>query len=147
MKDMEIRPSLSGPTSTKSVAVLTLAAAALFAASSVPSASSRPSHPTFSPQSISTLTQESANSEDEDEVPADEVDKYVAVYLATQNDRSLTIEQAAARQGMTIEAFRQLENRVQRDDVAMEHVRDALKKAAAGASSPTPSGNSDKKSN
>jgi hypothetical protein len=81
---------------------------------------------------ISTLTQESANSEDDHEVAPEQVEKYIAVYRAMQHDRSLTVERAAAEQGMTLEAFRQLENRVQRDDTAMEHVRDALKESAAG---------------
>ncbi|HLW69202.1 MAG TPA: hypothetical protein VKS22_01130 [Candidatus Binataceae bacterium] len=89
--------------------------------------------------SISTLTQASANSEEEAEVPPEQVEKYIAVYRAMQHDRTLPIEQAASQQGMTLEAFRQLENRVQRDDGAMEHVRDALKESAEGpAPSATP---------
>jgi hypothetical protein len=93
---------------------------------------------------ISTLTQESANSEDDDEAPPEQVEKYIAVYRAMQHDRSLTIEQAASQRGMTLEAFRQLENRVQRDDAAMEHVRDALKESAATPSSSAPSASGEK---
>jgi hypothetical protein len=87
-----------------------------------------------------TLAQDSGNSED-DEVPPKDVEKYVAIYQAMQRDHALTAEQAASRNGMTLEAFRQLENRVQRDDAAMEHVRDELKAAAAHASpAASPSG-------
>lgn len=79
------------------------------------------------------LSQENPDT-DEDEVPPEDVEKYVAVYQAMQHDHTLTAEQAASRNGMTLDAFRQLENRVQRDDAAMEHVRDELKSSAAGAS-------------
>jgi hypothetical protein len=82
---------------------------------------------------IGSLAQVSASSDD-DEVPPADVEKYIAVYQAMQRDHTLTAEQAASRNGMTLEAFRQLEDRVQRDDAAMEHVRDELKAYAAGAS-------------
>jgi hypothetical protein len=75
---------------------------------------------------------------DENEVSTDEVEKYVSVYKAMQRNRSLTVDQAAAAQGLTIEQFRQLENRVQRDDAALQQARDELQ--AAAQRSPTPSG-------
>ena len=75
---------------------------------------------------------------DEKEVPSAEIDKYIEVYKATQRDHSLTVEQAAAQQGLTLEAFRQLENKIEQDDSAREHVRDALQKAATASPSPTP---------
>jgi hypothetical protein len=75
---------------------------------------------------------------DEKEVPPAEIDKYIEVYKATQRDHSLTVEQAAAQQGLTLEAFRQLENKIEQDDSAREHVRDALQEAATTGSSPTP---------
>jgi len=83
------------------------------------------------------------NGTDESDVATAEVDKYVAVYKAMQRDRSLTVEQAAAAQGMTLKAFRDLENRIERDDSAREHARDALRAAASpeastGAPSPAP---------
>ncbi|HJU29609.1 MAG TPA: hypothetical protein VJ718_10585 [Candidatus Binataceae bacterium] len=68
---------------------------------------------------------------DEGSVPADKVEKYIAVYKAMQRNRGVTVEKAAAAQGMTVEQFRELENRVQRDDAAMQHVRDELQSAAA----------------
>lgn len=77
---------------------------------------------------------------DDTGVPADQVAKYIAVYKAMQRNRGLTVEKAAAQQGMTVEQFRDLENRVQRDDAAMQHVRDELQASAAHApvSSPIP---------
>jgi len=72
-----------------------------------------------------------------DEVSTDEIEKYVSVYIAMQRNRTLTVDQAAAAQGLTIEQFRQLENRVQRDDTALQQARDELQAAAQG--SPTPS--------
>jgi hypothetical protein len=75
---------------------------------------------------------------DETEVPPAQIDKYIEVYKATQRDHSLTVEQAAAQQGLTLEAFRQLENKIEQDDSAREHVRDALQAAATASPSPTP---------
>jgi hypothetical protein len=86
------------------------------------------------------LTQDSDDS-DENQVPATQVEKYIAVYKAMHRDRSLTVEQAAAQQGMTLTEFRDLENRVQRDDAAMEHVRDELQESAVHASPAAPPGN------
>ena len=75
---------------------------------------------------------------DENEVPPAEINKYIEVYKATQRDHSLTVEQAAAQQGLTLEAFRQLENKIEQDDSAREHVRDALQAAVTAGPSPTP---------
>ena len=68
------------------------------------------------------------------DVPPPEVDKYIKVYQAMQRNRNLTVEQAAAQQGLSVSAFRSLENRIQRNDALREHVRDSLKPQA----SPTP---------
>lgn len=62
----------------------------------------------------------------------EQIEKYVAVYRAMQRNHSMTIEQAAATQGMTVSAFRQLEQRITRDDLS----RDAARRALAA---PTPS--------
>jgi hypothetical protein len=75
---------------------------------------------------------------DENEVPSDQVEKYVAVYKAMHENRSLTVEQAAAKQGMSLQQFRQLEDQMQRDDAALQHARDELQAAAVHAS-PNPS--------
>ncbi|MGH7935061.1 MAG: hypothetical protein ACREQN_18115 [Candidatus Binataceae bacterium] len=68
--------------------------------------------------------------DDESQVPPGQVQKYIAVYKAMHNDRGMTVEQAAAKQGMTLAQFRDLESRIERDDAAREHVRDALQRAA-----------------
>jgi hypothetical protein len=71
-----------------------------------------------------------AEDTDENEVSTDEVDKYVAVYKAMQRNRSLTVDQAASAQGLTTRQFRELENRVQRDEAALQQARDELQAAA-----------------
>jgi hypothetical protein len=67
---------------------------------------------------------------DETEIAPAEVDKYVAVYAAMQRDHSLTVEQAAARQGLTVSAFRDLENRILRNPSVHDRVLRALRAAA-----------------
>jgi len=81
------------------------------------------------------LAQDDEGSGDETDVPPQEVDKYIKVYQAMQHNRNLTVEQAAAAQGLSVSAFRSLEDRIERNDALREHVRDALKPSA----SPTPS--------
>jgi hypothetical protein len=68
--------------------------------------------------------------DDDKEVPPAQVDKYVNVYQAMQKDHSLTVEQAASKQGMTVAQFRSLEGKIERDDTLRERVRTALRKAA-----------------
>jgi len=81
------------------------------------------------------LVQDDESSGDENEVPPQDVDKYIKVYQAMQHNRNLTVEQAAAAQGLSVTAFRDLEDRIERNDALREHVRDALKPQA----SPSPS--------
>ncbi|HVN89239.1 MAG TPA: hypothetical protein VMT61_05460 [Candidatus Binataceae bacterium] len=71
------------------------------------------------------------NDTDESEVSPAQVEKYVAVYKAMQRDRSLTVEAASAENGMTVEAFRALESRVERDEAAMARARQLLQASAA----------------
>jgi hypothetical protein len=71
-----------------------------------------------------------AGDSDENEVSTEDVDKYVAVYKAMQRNRSLTVDQAAAAKGLTTKQFRELENRVQRDEAALQQARDELQGAA-----------------
>ena len=77
------------------------------------------------------LVQEDEGSGDETDVPPQEVDKYIKVYKAMQHNRNLTVEQAAAAQGLSVPAFRSLEDRIERNDALREHVRDALKPQAS----------------
>lgn len=73
---------------------------------------------------------------DEAEMPPEQVEKYVNVYKAMQRDRSLTVDQAAARQGLSLEAFRAIEAKVERNDLVRERVRQALRQTAQPSPSP-----------
>ena len=53
-----------------------------------------------------------------------------------QRNHSLTIEQATATQGLTVAAFRDLEQRIESDDLARDDARRALA-APAQADAPT----------
>jgi hypothetical protein len=55
-----------------------------------------------------------------------QIEKYVAVYRAMQRNHNLTIEQAAAAQGLTVGDFRDLEHRIESDDLARDDARNAL---------------------
>ncbi|HVB82821.1 MAG TPA: hypothetical protein VNE82_23080 [Candidatus Binataceae bacterium] len=68
-------------------------------------------------------------------VSPDDLGKYVAVYRAMQRNHSITVEQAAAAQGLTLSAFRDLERRVESNDLTRDDARRAL---AAPAPSATP---------
>jgi hypothetical protein len=59
-------------------------------------------------------------------VSPDEIQKYVAVYRAMQHNHSITVEQAAKTQGLTVGAFRDLERRIESDDLARDDARRAL---------------------
>ncbi len=69
---------------------------------------------------------------DEDAVPTAQVDKYIAVYSAMQKNHSLTVEQAASKQGLTVSEFRTLEDKIERNPVVHQRVLDALKASASG---------------
>ncbi len=69
--------------------------------------------------------------DDEKDVPPAQVEKYIAVYKSMQKDRSLTVDAAAQKQGMTTAEFRTLEGRIERDDALRERVRKALRPASA----------------
>jgi len=87
------------------------------------------------------IAQDDEGATDEDNIPSDQVDKYIAVYSAMQKNHSLSVEQAASKQGLTVDQFRTLEDKIERNPVVHERVLDALKasatgkKAASGASS------------
>jgi hypothetical protein len=70
---------------------------------------------------------------------ADQIAKYVAVYRAMQRNHSMTVEQAAASQGLTVRAFRDLEQRIESDDLSRDDARRALaspEHAATAAATP-----------
>jgi hypothetical protein len=74
--------------------------------------------------------------EDQPDVPSADVEKYVSVYRAMQANHTLTVQQAAAQQGLTVDKFRALENRIQRNDALRVRVRKELR--AAPTPAPTP---------
>ena len=79
---------------------------------------------------------------DEDTVPTDQVDKYIAVYSAMQKNHSLGVEQAASKQGLTVDQFRTLEDKIERNPIMHQRVLDALKASASGGKAVTGSGSS-----
>jgi len=90
-----------------------------------------------------TLAQEGGEDE-ESQIPSEQIEKYVAVYKAMQQNHSLSVDQAAAAQGLSVDAFRDIEGRIERDDLIRERVRQALRPGGGaiahlpGSASPTP---------
>jgi hypothetical protein len=74
--------------------------------------------------------------EDQPNVAPGDVEKYVNVYKAMQANHTLTVQQAAARQGLTVNRFRTLEDRIERNDALRTRVRKELRAVATPA--PTP---------
>ena len=115
---------------------------AVFAAALVPVGSIAASMPmsgsAADPVSIATplLTQDDDSIPDEDAVPSGQVEKYIAVYSAMQKNHSLTVEQAASKQGLTVEEFRTLEDKIERNPTVHERVLDALKASTTGTKAP-----------
>jgi hypothetical protein len=84
------------------------------------------------------MAQDDDDSGDSDIAPS-AVEKYVAIYRDMQQNRSLTVEQAAAKEGLSLAAFRDLEQKIEKDDGARQHVRDELQASAqTSGAQPTP---------
>ena len=81
-------------------------------------------------------TAQDDDSDNSNQVSSKDIEKYVAVYRAMQRNHAITVDDAASAQGLTVTQFRELENRIERDDAARERARDELQ---ANAASPTPS--------
>src|SRR5208282_4847822 len=79
------------------------------------------------------MVQDDESSPDDTDVPPQEVDKYIKVYKAMQQNHSLTVEQAAAQQGLSVADFRSLEDRIQRNDALLAHVRESLRPQASAS--------------
>jgi hypothetical protein len=71
-----------------------------------------------------------SDDDDDKDVSTSQVDKYISVYESMQKDHNLTVDQAASKQGLTVEQFRDLENKIENDDSLRERVRKALREAA-----------------
>ncbi len=84
---------------------------------------------------LETLAQDDDSVPDEDAVPTDQVDKYIAVYSAMQKNHSLSVEQAASKQGLSVDDFRTLEDKIERNPIVHQRVLDALKASTSGAKS------------
>jgi hypothetical protein len=65
-----------------------------------------------------------------DEVSPSQLDQYVKVYQTMQRDRTITVDQATAREHLTVAQFRDIEGRIERDGVLRERVRRELLKSA-----------------
>jgi citrate lyase beta subunit len=61
------------------------------------------------------------------QIPPEQIEKYVAVYKAMQQNHNLSVDQAAAAQGLSVDAFRDIESRIERDDLIRDRVRQALR--------------------
>jgi hypothetical protein len=105
------------------------AAAIICGAVAIPSARAR-SIPASAIASRTRVTQADTDTDDDKDIPPAQVDKYINVNLAMQKNHGLTVEQAASQQGMTVDQFRSLEGKIERDDTLRERVRTALRKAA-----------------
>ena len=68
-------------------------------------------------------------------VSPEQLQRYVAVYRAMQHNHGLTIEKAAAAQGLSVPAFRDLEQRIESDELARDDARRALAAPAGQATS------------
>jgi hypothetical protein len=64
------------------------------------------------------------------EVPPDQVEKYINAYKAMQRNHSLTVDEAASQQGLSVKQFRDIEGKIERDDMLREHVRQVLGKSS-----------------
>jgi hypothetical protein len=73
---------------------------------------------------------ETAEGDDADNVTESDFQSYLRVLEAMQADHSLAVEDAAVRGDLTLEEFREVESRVQRNDVLVERTREALRKKA-----------------
>jgi hypothetical protein len=67
---------------------------------------------------------------DADHVSANELALYIDAYTAMQADHDLTLEAILAQKGTSLEQFRNIERRVQKQDRLVRKVRDALQAQA-----------------
>jgi hypothetical protein len=82
--------------------------------------------------SSETILAQDSDSPDEETIPTDQVDKYIKVYSSMQKNHSLSVEQATSKQGLTVDEFRTLEDKIERNPVVHQRVLDALKASATG---------------
>ena len=78
------------------------------------------------PEPAIILTQDDDASSSSPGASPEEIGRYVAVYRAMQRNHRLTIGQAAAAQGFTVAAFRELEQRIERNSMSRDNARRLL---------------------
>lgn len=88
---------------------------------------------------LGSILAQDSDSDNDHGVSSDQLEKYIAVYRDMQRDRGLTVESAAAKESLSISQFRELEQKIERDDVAREHARMELQKAVTASPSAAPS--------
>ncbi len=76
------------------------------------------------------LVQDDDQDSEGDEVSPSQLDQYVKVYQTMQRDRTITVDQATAREHLTVAQFRDIEGRIERDGALRERVRRELLKSA-----------------
>jgi hypothetical protein len=91
----------------------------------------------FAPRRLASRFAQESDSDEDNGVSSEQVEKYVAVYREMQRNRSLTVETAAAKEGLSLSEFRQLEQKIERDDDSRERARTELQAAAAPSPSAT----------
>jgi len=72
------------------------------------------------------------------DVSPEQISKYVKVYEMMRADRNLTVDQAAGKQGFSLDDFRELESKIERDDLVRDRVRQELEQHAQKHSSTKP---------
>ncbi len=76
------------------------------------------------------IAQDDDQDSEGDEVSPSQLEQYVKVYQAMQRDRTITVDQATAREHLTVAQFREIEGRIERDGALRERVRRELLKSA-----------------
>jgi len=80
--------------------------------------------------SVRPQAQESDDDHDQQGVTEAEIELYIDVYSAMQKDHDITIESAIAPHNVSLEQFRDVERRVQKDQRMVDRVREALLETA-----------------
>jgi hypothetical protein len=71
-----------------------------------------------------------AGQSDADQVSPSELSLYIDVYTAMQADHDLTLDAILAQKGASLDEFRNIERRVQKNERLVRKVRDALQAQA-----------------
>jgi hypothetical protein len=125
-----INQPLAGMRASAAMIVIVFGAIGMMPASSAWSANTAGPITRLAAEPSAPSSPSETDEDDNNDVPTSQVDKYISVYESMQKDHNLTVEQAASKQGLTVEQFRNLENKIENDDALRERVRKALRQAA-----------------